>query len=181
MILEIKVDTAGPAMQKLYEATKTNTKLMGDISTLMMISTERNFKAEGRPKWEGLAASTIKSRERRGKWPGKKLQVSGMLAASVHPAHRENEAIVGTNIRYGKIQQLGGTVSIPARSALYNPKRKTRGKGKGQFKKGTTPGRGATFGAHSVTIPARPYLNLHPAEVVEITDRVQGFYATGTK
>ena len=171
MILEIKVDTAGPAMQKLYEATKTNTKLMGDISTLMMISTERNFKAEGRPKWEGLAASTIKSRKRRGKWPGKKLQVSGMLAASVHRAHRENEAIVGTNIRYGKIQQLGGTVSIP--------KRKTRGKG--QFKKGTTPGRGATFGAHSVTIPARPYLNLQPAEVVKITERVQGFYATGTK
>jgi len=173
-------DKATPALKALYAGTKSNLPLMQKISVEMLMSTKRNFQAQGRPKWEGLAASTIKSRERRHKWPGKILQVTGALAASVHSTSREGEAIVGTNIRYGRIQQMGGTINMAARSALYKQNRYSKGKKKGAFKKGTTPGQGFTFGAHSITIPARPYLGLQPAEVQLIKKMTSKFYTTAT-
>lgn len=71
---------------------------------------EENFEKEGRPsKWQDLAESTKKQRAKKGKWPGKILQVSaGGLASSVTPGSNAKSAWASSNKIYSAIQHLGG-------------------------------------------------------------------------
>jgi phage virion morphogenesis protein len=78
---------------------------------------EEQFASEGRPRWPPLAPSTIRQRARQGKWPGKILQVTGRLAASITTRSSAREAAVGTSVEYGVYHQLG-TRRIPARPFL---------------------------------------------------------------
>ena len=86
---------------------------------------EENFKEEGRPdKWVDLAESTKKQRTKKRKWPGQILQVEGKLAASINTYYDNDSAIIGSNLDYAAIHQLGGLagknkkVQIPARPYL---------------------------------------------------------------
>lgn len=100
-------------------------KLMAGIAAELLSHTEDIFAAEGQPKWEELAASTIMQRARKGTWPGKILQVSTAgLAASIQTAHTDTTATIGSNKVYAAIQHLGGeagrnkTAKIPERPYL---------------------------------------------------------------
>lgn len=89
--------------------TSEKSRLMGNISQIMLDAVEENFAKEGRPEpWLALAPSTIKQREKKGHWPGKILQQSGQLAAANIPHYDENSAEVTNNKVYARIQQLGG-------------------------------------------------------------------------
>lgn len=79
--------------------------------------------------WVDLAARTIKAREKRGHWPGKKLQVRGTLALSIGELAKSaqygpNYVEVGSNLPYARIHQKGGQAGrggrtrIPARPFL---------------------------------------------------------------
>ncbi|MFL3315163.1 phage virion morphogenesis protein, partial [Enterobacter asburiae] len=61
--------------------------------------------------WMGW--SPAYARQRRG---GKILQKSGRLAASITQYSTNDDATVGTNVKYARIHQEGGEISIPARS-----------------------------------------------------------------
>jgi phage virion morphogenesis protein len=99
------------------------------IAGIMMDSTEENFEMEGRPRWPDLAESTKKARAKKGKYPGKTLQVKGQLAASISPKVTESSALVGTNKKYAAIHQFGGpagrkhAVDMPERPFLKITKR----------------------------------------------------------
>lgn len=99
------------------------------IAGELMDSTAENFDKEGRPRWPGLAESTKKARAKKGKWPGKMLQVSGQLAASISRRVTEDSAIVGTNKAYAGVHQFGGmagrkrATEIPERPFLKITKR----------------------------------------------------------
>ena len=91
----------------------------------MADATEENFSQQGRPdKWQELAESTIKKRKKAGHWPGQILQVEGRLATSITTQYDNESAIIGSNLDYAAIHQLGGqagknkSVSIPARPYL---------------------------------------------------------------
>ena len=90
----------------------------------MAYSTEENFANEGRPKWVDLAESTKKKRQKTGHYPGQILQVTGQLASSTSTHYDEDSAVIGSNLDYAAIHQLGGqagrkkAVSIPARPYL---------------------------------------------------------------
>jgi phage gpG-like protein len=71
---------------------------------------------------------------------------------------------IGTDSRYGRIHQLGGTITQGARSELFTRNRRKSG----AFKKGTKEGRGFTFGERKIAIPARPYLGISKADGEEI-------------
>ena len=86
---------------------------------------EENFANEGRPdKWLDLSERTKKQRKKTGHWPGQILQVSGQLASSINTYYDDESAIIGSNLDYAAIHQLGGqagkkkAVSIPARPYL---------------------------------------------------------------
>jgi phage virion morphogenesis protein len=111
---------------------KPQVLMSGIAAELLSLSEEQLDKeqdSDGK-KWQKLAASTIKSREKRGHWPGKMLQVSaGGLAASITPFSSGHEAGLSVSKPYAAIHQFGGKagrgrkVSIPARE--YIPMRMT--------------------------------------------------------
>ena len=97
---------------------------MKNIAGIFAYSTEENFKEEGRPKWQYLTESTKKQRKKKGTYPGLILQVTGQLASSVNTYYDNNSAVIGSNLDYAAIHQLGGQAGkgqkaeIPARPYL---------------------------------------------------------------
>lgn len=126
--IEIKLDLKEVEDKLIDLANKgTNMRpLMKNIAGIFAYSTEENFKNEGRPdKWTDLAETTKKQRKKKGHWPGSILQVEGKLAASINTYYDDDSAIIGSNLDYAAIHQLGGDagknkkVKIPARPYLF--------------------------------------------------------------
>ena len=124
--IEIKIDNKEVKSRLLDLAQRSENlrPLMKNIAGIFAYSTEENFKEEGRPKWENLKDSTIKQRTKKKQWPGMILQVSGQLASSVNTYYDNDSAVIGSNLDYAAIHQLGGqagrnkSVEIPARPYL---------------------------------------------------------------
>ena len=125
--IEIKIDNKEVESKLLDLAQKSENlrPLMKNIAGIFAYSTEENFKEEGRPdKWTELSESTIKQRTKNKQWPGMILQISGQLASSVNTYYDDDSAVMGSNLEYAAIHQLGGqagknkSVEIPARPYL---------------------------------------------------------------
>ena len=125
--IEIKIDNKDVERKLLELAQKGENlrPLMKNIAGVFASATEENFKNEGRPdKWTELAEATKKQRTKQKKWPGQILQVSGQLASSISTQYDDESAIIGSNLDYAAIHQLGGQtgknkkVTIPARPYL---------------------------------------------------------------
>ena len=125
--IEIKIDNK-EVLTRLHELASRGENLrplMKNIAGIMATATEDNFKNEGRPdKWADLSETTKKQRQKIGKYPGQILQVSGQLASSLSTAYDDNSALIGSNLAYAAIHQLGGQTgknkktTIPARAYL---------------------------------------------------------------
>ena len=125
--IEIKLDNKEIESRLLDLAKRSENlrPLMKNIAGVFAYSTEENFKEEGRPdKWTDLAESTKKQRTKTGHYPGQILQVSGQLASSISTYYDNDSAVIGSNLDYAAIHQLGGQagknqfVTIPARPYL---------------------------------------------------------------
>lgn len=126
--IEIKLDNKEVESRLLDLAKRSENlrPLMKNIAGIFAYSTEENFKEEGRPdKWTDLAESTKKQRTKTGHYPGQILQVSGQLASSISTYYDNDSAVIGSNLDYAAIHQLGGqagknqSVTIPARPYLH--------------------------------------------------------------
>ena len=125
--IEIKIDNQ-EVERRLQEIAKKSSNLrplMKNIAGIFASATEDNFAEEGRPdKWIDLSEVTKKQRKKIGKYPGQILQVTGQLASSVNTYYDDDSAVIGSNIEYAAIHQLGGQagrnkkVTIPARPYL---------------------------------------------------------------
>jgi len=122
--IEIKIENQEVNKKLLEIARKTENlrPLMKNIAGILAYSTEENFKEQGRPeKWIDLSDVTKENRKKQNKWPGQILQVSGQLASSISTQYDDNSAVIGSNLPYAAIHQLGGQagrgkkVKIPAR------------------------------------------------------------------
>ena len=125
--IEIKLDNKEVELRLLDLAKRSENlrPLMKNIAGIFTYSTEENFKEQGRPdKWIDLAESTKKQRTKTGHYPGQILQVSGQLASSISTYYDNDSAVIGSNLDYAAIHQLGGqagknqSVTIPARPYL---------------------------------------------------------------
>lgn len=124
--IEIKIDNkeVNSKLLNLAKRGENLKPLMKNIAGIMAYSAEENFASEGRPKWEDLKPRTKKQRQRKGHWPGQILQVSGQLASSVNTYYDNESAVIGSNLTYAAIHQLGGnagknhSAKIPARPYL---------------------------------------------------------------
>ena len=125
--VEIKIDNK-EVNERLLDLAKRGENLrplMKNIAGIFASSTEENFKEEGRPdKWTDLAEITKEKRKKKNKWPGQILQVQGQLASSVNTQYDDESVVIGSNLPYAAIHQLGGQagknkkVEIPARPYL---------------------------------------------------------------
>ena len=125
--IEIKIDNndVERKLLKLAQKGENLRPLMKNIAGIFASATEENFKNEGRPdKWTELSEATKKQRTKKKKWPGQILQVSGQLASSISTQYDDESAVIGSNLDYAAIHQLGGQagknkkVEIPARPYL---------------------------------------------------------------
>ena len=125
--IKIKIDNKDIERKLLELAQKGENlrPLIKNIAAIFASATEENFKNEGRPdKWTELSEATKKQRTKKKKWPGQILQVSGQLASSISTQYDDESAIIGSNLDYAAIHQLGGQagknkkVEIPARPYL---------------------------------------------------------------
>lgn len=186
-MIEIKLeyDAVISAWRRAAAQMATTTPLMRSTAGIMMRAVEDNFAAEGRPKWQPLAPSTLLAYQVKGKdwkrlgsgkqrsinavkvrpWGGRILQRSGQLAASIVQEYTPTSATVGTNKVYGAIHQFGGRT----KPHVIRPKNK----------------RALSFGGIVVrqvnhpgsNIPARPYLKLTPGDLRDLVLDARSHYA----
>lgn len=124
-MIEIRIDSTKlvGAFRRLIASGRDLTPAMRRAAGIMHDAVEKNFEEEGRPKWKTLAASTLRQRAKEGS-SGKILQRSRNLARSITRHSDAESAMVGTNLVYAAIHQLGGQagrgrkVKIPARPYL---------------------------------------------------------------
>ncbi len=139
--------------------------VMREIAGIMHDAVEENFAREGRPRWPRLSPFTVAQREAEGTWPGKILQRTGRLAASITQRHDALSAEVGTNVEYAAVHQFGGRT----RPRTIRPKRK-----KALYWPGA-PHPVAKVEHPGSRIPARPFLALTERDKDDIRDVLRRF------
>jgi phage virion morphogenesis protein len=169
MNISVKIDDGGT---KAYIAgvegrLKNMVPALKQIGEHMLLATEGRFAKEQSPqgvKWAPLKPSTLK----RKKGP-KILTESAMLRGTIRwQLMGANAVAIGTDRPYGRIHQIGGTITQGARSELFTRNRRKSG----AFKKGTKEGQGFTFKKRKIKIPARPYLGISSADQAIISEIV---------
>lgn len=146
--------------------------LMKAIGDLLVGSAGENFRAERGPDgaaWAPLAPSTIRARARRARSQIRILSETGALAGSVHAEATDDLARIGSPTAYAAIHQLGGTIQKAAGSRTMVGRRFAR--------RGAEGGREAEIMAHSITIPARPFLGVSAEDAVSILEMAEDWLA----
>lgn len=150
--------------------------IMSAIAGYMVSTVQRHFQREMGPdgKWAPLSPRTAAKRVgRRRRGAANILRVSGRLYSSITGESDDTSAAVGTNVLYAAIQQLGGTVKIPAREQDLHFGKTNRGR---RFVKAAAKRKETMrvkIGAHEVKIPARPYLYLTDEDQADIIHIVE--------
>jgi phage virion morphogenesis protein len=179
----IKVTPANlEAIKKIINERAARGENMQRISGILGSGIERNFAAEGRPKWQDLAPSTKRARARKGKWPGEILRVTGQLATSIQEFFTATSAGAGTNKIYAAIQNFGGDITQYARSQknYFHANEKTGEIGNRFVKKHKSNfSQWATIGTHTITIPGREFAKITPQEEWEINQAALAFFTGG--
>ena len=141
------------ALDKFQEALANQKQdLMESLGDALVSGTLKRFEEEEDPqgnKWASVARS------------GKILTDTARLRNSIDSAVAGDTVLVGSNVKYARIHQLGGTVKPVNKKAL-------------KFKTGK--GKGAKWAqAKQVTIPARPYLGISKDDWKEIEETISDF------
>jgi phage virion morphogenesis protein len=147
--------------------------IMAEIAAFMVTATQRHIEQERGPDgpWPRLSPRTANRRignRRRGH--DNILRVSGRLYQSITEDSGRDYAAAGTNLVYGPAHQLGATIQMPGREQDIHL---STGRGRRRFVKRRLKRketRRVTVGAHTITIPPRPYLYLNEADRAEILD-----------
>jgi phage gpG-like protein len=135
--------------------------------------------------WEGVGWQKRKDKE-----PHRLLMKSRNLFRSIHPSEVTPQLVrirAGSpQVPYAQIHNEGGVIQKKARKENFvrnrykkGPKSKAFG-GMGLFKKGTTPGEGLSFKAHSVTIPKRQFMGPSSMLNTRIMERLRAYYNSTT-
>jgi len=134
-MIDIKVDDKSviSMLDRLAATAQNLSPVMSMIAQELERQTEKNFAAEGRPKWLGLSRATLENRVMArtknqdgqlkkgmvrndgrisksisGRVGGMILQDTGQLAASISTSHNRSSATIGSNKVYAAIHQFGG-------------------------------------------------------------------------
>ena len=149
LAVEIQDAEISAAFARLQQRLGNLSPVMRAISLDLVGIVEDAFAREADPvtgvPWDPLSPLTIRRREKLGRWPGKILQQTGRLAASITPSHSGTEAAAGTNDVRAGVLQFGAAA--------------------GAFGS-TARGRPIPFG----DIPARPFLGLSEEGRQDILD-----------
>ncbi|NLO90706.1 MAG: phage virion morphogenesis protein [Elusimicrobia bacterium] len=174
-MLKIKVDIqpVQTFLKAMGGKLQNRRPFLREVKDIMQSAVEENFEQEGRPKWQPLKPATIKARGNKG--DGKILQVSGQLARSIVGRYDNDEALVGTNLRYARIHQMGGTVKHEARTGVVTYFRRAGNGRQFSSEKRAHFGMKVNHPSYNVKIPARPFLMLTDKEKSAILKAAQTY------
>lgn len=152
--------------------------LMDALGGHFVFSAQRNIETETAPdgtKWPPLSPRTANKRIGRKGRRGyaHMLRVTARLYQSLSYEATDTSVEWGSNVKYARIHQLGGTIDMPAREGHVTLK-SIRRKGGGVRSRFARRGaKGATERAinirgHQIHIPARPYLGISAADEAAI-------------
>ena len=182
-----KVDIAvtGPdSLARMDEALGNTVPLLASIGEYLQDSSRDRFKSQSGP--DGTAWQPLQPRYQRRKKQNKDkiLTLRGYLRGYIHwQADGDDAVLVGTNSKYGAIHQFGGEIEKPA----YSTKVRLRTTSKGELLRNKDNKNLAVFArrtqkrareswhevpAHTVNIPARPYLGVNAVDQEQIHLRV---------
>ena len=126
------------ALNRMLRAGTDLTPAMRSIAGVLEEAAEEAFQSQQAPDgtpWAILSEHTTNRRAKKGKWPGRILQITGDLAGGITSAYDASRAVAGTNLVYAPTHQFGAE--------------------EGDFGS-TISGRPIPFG----DIPARPFLGV---------------------
>ncbi|HTM77003.1 MAG TPA: phage virion morphogenesis protein, partial [Devosia sp.] len=174
-------DDALDALGRLERAADNPAGAYHRLGAHFVFSTQRNFESETAPdgaKWRPLSPRTAAKRVGR---KGRRgfdhiLRVTTRLYQSVSYNVLEDGVEWGTNIVYGRIHQLGGTIAMPARSGSVNLKN-IRRRGNRFVRMGTkgAESRVVAIRGHQVHIPARPFLGISALDRQEVPEIIADY------
>jgi len=166
------VDQATKVYAEIAERLGKSKGLMDAIGQQLVSSTLRRFQTQTGPdgkKWAPLSKSTLKQRGAN----AKALQASGRLRQSITFRSTSRSVEVGSNLIYAALMQMGGTIDHYAMGKVLRLRQVEIERKDGttatvtRFAKGKhkiAEARQVEVAAHSVTVPARPYIGLSESD-----------------
>lgn len=153
--------------------------LMDEIGSALVASTLRRFETQSGPDgqgWPALSRSTLRQRGH----TARMLQARGHLRQSITHRAMANAVEVGTNLVYAAIHQFGGKIEKYAASLpIYRKQADLQAGRAARFVKKSKSDFMSyhEVGAHTVTIPARPYLGIDADDQTAIAEIILGHLA----
>lgn len=171
--IQIRVSDADVlgTLDRVDRVAQNPSAIMSEIAGYLVTSTQRHIERETGPygKWPKLSPRTAAKRiGRRRRGYDHMLRVSNRLYSSITGDSGPAFAAVGTNLPYAAIQQLGGTIDMPAREQDIHL---STGRGRRRFVRSAAKRketRRVSVAAHQVVVPARPYLYIDDVDREEI-------------
>lgn len=125
--LEVNVTNVEKALSRLENAGEMRLNIMRGISGVLLAAIERGFRDEADPvtgtPWADLSPVTIARRAAAGH-AGKKLQVSGRLAASFGETSLSESALtIGSNVVYASTMHHGAKKGAFGRMSVLSTRR----------------------------------------------------------
>lgn len=175
---ELNTAEAQARLQEVLDRLDNRLPLFSEIGQLLADSARENFRKEAGPDgvpWTPLRPATIRARLRRGTAAIRILSERGHLSGSIHHEATNDEARIGATPAHAAIHQLGGTIQKPARAAKIYRMRGADGRVGRRFvsKAEANHVTDVTIPAHSVTIPARPYLGVSDTDQQDILNAAE--------
>ena len=143
------------------------------IGAVLADGVTRRFMAAKDPDGTPWAES---ARAKAGERGGKTLTDSGRLQHSITWSVQADGVLVGSNVEYAAIHQFGGEIKRKARSqvlAFDGAGRFAARKTTSRRRTGTVPIAIAQIGAHTITLPARPFLGVDAEDRVGLAEVMQ--------
>ncbi|MDR5655507.1 phage virion morphogenesis protein, partial [Ruixingdingia sedimenti] len=179
--VELRNEELREALRGMLVRMDRRQPFMTAVGERLMTSTKDRFRSETDPDgraWQPLRPRTIKARTANGQIPitilrsNSKGKIGSSLAGSINYVATEDEVRIGSPVAYAAIHQLGGQIQRKSRGAKIYRMKDDAGQIGRRFAKKAEANHvtDVTIAAHSITIPARPFLGLTAADEAAILE-----------
>lgn len=173
--LTVTRDDVDGTLDRVDRVARDPSPIMSEISGYLLTATQRHIQRERGPdgaRWPSLSPRTAEKRVgRRRRGYRTMLRVQGHLYDSISSDFGPDFAAAGTNLPQAALLHFGGEIEREARrqtiyqhyderTDTFDPRFRT--------KRRSNFARDVDVGAHTITVPARPYLYVDEEDAAEI-------------
>lgn len=147
-------------------------RMLLDMAESLLATTQQRFRTQTGPDGSQWQALTPAYQRRKRKNKGRILVLNAYLMNQLAYQVNDNELLVGSNLPYAAIHQLGGTINVVARQRDIYFRRDKNGEVGQRFVKRSRSNfaQRVTIGPYTITIPARPYLGISTQDEISLVE-----------